>query len=168
MRRGSRSQHGGEENNEAEALSVQPHQKTQGWSIPRNHLCYQNYYLFDRFQLSSCPNYVSMTLLALPGMKEVSWLLRRAEEEKRKKKKTKALWKIKSIGQTKWLCPLHFLYQSITRKKLVKNQTRMRRAGLGVMENHPKPKTMKSCETHLSPGRRRAARSSPGAASATG
>lgn len=93
MRRGSRSQHGGEENNEAEALSVQPHQKTQGWSNPQNHLCYQNYYLFDRFQLSSCPNYVSMTLLALPGMKEVSWLLRRAEEEKRKKRKRPKLYK---------------------------------------------------------------------------
>lgn len=67
-----------------EAPSIQPQQKTQGWSNPQNHLCYRNYYLFDRFQLSSRPNYVSITLLALPGMKEGSQLPRRAEEGKKK------------------------------------------------------------------------------------
>lgn len=73
----------------AEALSVQPHRKTQGWSNPQNHLCNRNYYLFDRFQLSSCPKYVSVTLLALPGMKKGSWLPTRAEEEKKRKKRPK-------------------------------------------------------------------------------
>lgn len=53
----------------AEAFCVRPHQKTQGLSNPRTYLYYRNCYLFDRFQLSSCPSYAFVTLLAVPGMK---------------------------------------------------------------------------------------------------
>lgn len=94
VRGGSRSWHGGEESNDSRS-SLFSCIRRQSWSNPQNHLCYRNYYLFDRFQLSSCPSYISMTLLALPGMKKGAGFpegqKKKEKKPKTNKQKTKAL-----------------------------------------------------------------------------